>query len=82
MNPKATSRIITKLLWVISQQRRKKWNNEEVLNPKEGIKWKKTMNRWNTEQMEQIKNSKMIELNLIISITTLNVNDLKILIKG
>lgn len=40
------------------------------------------MNRWNTEQMEQIKNSKMIDLNLIISITTLNVNDLKILIKG
>lgn len=81
INPKATSRIITKVLQVISQQR-KKWNNK-VLNPKEGRKRKKgTMNRWNTEQMEQTENSKMIDLNLIISIITLNVNDLKILIKG
>lgn len=32
--------------------------------------------------MEQIENSEMIDLNLIISIITLNVNDLKILIKG
>lgn len=46
MNPKAISRIMKKLLQVISQQRRKKWNNEEVLNPKEGIKRKKN------EQME------------------------------